>query len=159
MNTQQDIFGKHTPVTPKTEGIKYAGSKLKILPYIIDVVSELKDVKNVLDGFSGTTRVSQALAQLEYDVTASDISEWSEVFATCYLKSNKTDKFYQEIINYLNNLKGYCGWYTQHYGAETLEKKVPFQTKNTKKLDAIRDEMEKLNLEWEDKCVILTSLI
>jgi adenine-specific DNA-methyltransferase len=51
------------------------------------------------------------------------------------------------------------GWYTKHYGAVTLEKKRPFQSKNTKKLDAIRDEIEKLNLEWEDKCVILTSLI
>ncbi len=159
MSIQQDIFGKQILTTPKTQGIKYAGSKLKILPYIIDVLSELKDVRNVLDGFSGTTRVSQALAQLGYNVTASDISEWSEVFATCYLKSKKPDKFYQDIIDHLNKLKGYNGWYTKHYGAETLEKKVPFQAKNTKKLDAIRDEIEKLDLEWEDKCVILTSLI
>ena len=53
----------------------------------------------VLDGFSGSTRVTQALAQLGYDVTSSDISEWSEVFATCYLKSKKPDKFYQDIID------------------------------------------------------------
>ena len=159
MSKQKDIFGKTILTTPKTEGIKYAGSKLKILPYIIDVLSELKDVKNVLDGFSGTTRVSQALAQLGYSVTSSDISVWSEVFATCYLKSKKPDSFYQGILDNLNKLKGYSGWYTKHYGAETLEKKVPFQKKNTQKLDAIRDEIEKLNLEWEDKCVILTSLI
>ncbi|MFA5751237.1 MAG: DNA adenine methylase [Candidatus Paceibacterota bacterium] len=159
MNNQKDIFGKKVFTVPKTEGIKYAGSKLKILPYIVNILSELKDVKNVLDGFSGTTRVSQALAQLGYNVTSSDISEWSEVFATCYLKSNKPDIFYQDIIDYLNNLKGYNGWYTKHYGAVTLEKKRPFQSKNTRKLDAIRDEIEKLNLEWEDKCVILSSLI
>ncbi|MCJ7684808.1 MAG: DNA adenine methylase, partial [Desulfobacteraceae bacterium] len=47
-----------------TEGIKYAGSKLKILPYIIEIVKELSGVKNVLDGFSGSTRVSQTFAQL-----------------------------------------------------------------------------------------------
>ncbi|MDP3769492.1 MAG: DNA adenine methylase [bacterium] len=159
MSNQQDIFGKTIIITPKTEGIKYAGSKLKILPYIIDVLSELKDVKNVLDGFSGTTRVSQALAQLGYDVTSSDISEWSEVFATCYLKSRQPDKYYQEILDHLNKLKGYDGWYTKHYGAVTLENKRPFQSKNTRKLDAIRYEIEKLNLKWEDKCVVLTSLI
>ncbi|MBI3019695.1 MAG: DNA adenine methylase [Deltaproteobacteria bacterium] len=159
MSNQQDIFGKTIITTPKTESIKYAGSKLKILPYIIDVLSGLKDVKNVLDGFSGTTRVSQALAQLGYDITSSDISEWSEIFATCYLKSKKPDKYYQEILDHLNNLKGYDGWYTKHYGAVTLENKRPFQSKNTRKLDAIRDEIEKLNLKWEDKCVILTSLI
>jgi len=161
MNNQQlDIFGKKTLIVPKTEGIKYAGSKLKILPYIIQILSELDGIKNVLDGFSGTTRVSQAFAQLGYNVTASDIAPWSEVFATCYLKSKKDDEFYQKILDHLNSIEGYDGWYTEHYGADELNGiKRPFQAKNTRKLDAIRDEIENLNLEWEDKCVILTSLI
>ncbi|MBI2050268.1 MAG: DNA adenine methylase [Parcubacteria group bacterium] len=160
MSGQQiDIFGNKKLSVPKTEGIKYAGSKLKILPYIVQLLSELDGVKNILDGFSGTTRVSQALAQLGYNTTVSDISAWSEVFGTCYLKSEKEDKYYQEILDHLNNLKGYDGWYTKHYGAELDEGKKPFQAKNTRKLDAIRDEIDKLNLGWEDKCVILTSLI
>jgi len=159
-NQQLDIYGKTITTTPSTQGIKYAGSKLKILPYIVEIISDLKDVKKVLDGFTGTTRVAQAFAQLGYDVTASDISAWSEVFANCYLKSNKPDKFYQDIISHLNSLKGYDGWYTKHYGGElTGDDKRPFQVKNTRKLDAIRDEIEKLNLEWVDKCVILASLI
>lgn len=158
-NKQLDIFGKAILTTPKTEGIKYAGSKLKILPYIIEMLSGLEDVKKVLDGFTGTTRVAQALAQLGYDVTASDVSVWSEVFANCYLNSNKSDKFYQDILDHLNSLAGYDGWYTKYYGGKLTENKRPFQVKNTRKLDAIRDEIEKLNLEWVDKCVILTSLI
>jgi len=159
-NQQLDIYGNTFLTTPTTQGIKYAGSKLKILPYIVEILSGLKDIKKVLDGFTGTTRVAQALAQLDYDVTASDISVWSEVFANCYLKSNKPDKFYQDIINRLNSLKGYDGWYTKYYGGElTGDNKRPFQAKNTRKLDAIRDEIEKLNLEWVDRCVILTSLI
>ena len=81
-----------------TEGIKYAGSKLKILPYILETVSSL-DVNDVLDGFAGTTRVSQALAKSGYNTTSNDISEWSEVFGTCYLKSTRRDKFYKEIID------------------------------------------------------------
>ena len=141
-----------------TEGIKYAGSKLKILPYILETVSSL-DVNDVLDGFAGTTRVSQALAKSGYNTTSNDISEWSEVFGTCYLKSTRRDKFYKEIIDYLNNLQGVDGWFTKHYGAEATDSKKPFQRKNTLKLDAFRSEIEKLNLEWEDKCVILTSLI
>ncbi|MEK9194850.1 MAG: DNA adenine methylase, partial [Patescibacteria group bacterium] len=74
MSHQQNLSGRIVIATPRTEGIKYAGSKLKILPYIIDILSELNGVKKVLDGFSGTTRVSQALAQLGYEVTSSDIS-------------------------------------------------------------------------------------
>jgi len=159
LSQQINIYGKTVLATPRTEGIKYAGSKLKILPYIVEILNGLDGVKNVLDGFSGSTRVSQAFAKLEYNTTSSDISAWSEVFANCYLLSKKSDKFYQEIIGHLNNLKGYDGWYTENYGAESAILKRPFQTKNTQKLDAIRDEIEKLNLQYEDKCVILTSLI
>lgn len=142
-----------------TEGIKYAGSKLKILPYIIEILADTPDVKNVLDGFSGSTRVSQAFAQMGYNTTANDVSIWSEVFATCYLKSTGNDMFYQAIIKYLNSLPGYDGWFTENYGGSEFDEKRPFQIKNTRKLDAIRDEIDKLELHWADKCVILTSLI
>ena len=145
--------------TIQTQGVKYAGSKLKIIPYIMEILAELGDVRTVLDGFSGSTRVAQAFAQKGYSTTANDVSAWSEVFATCYLKSEKPDRFYKEILDHLNNLKGYNGWFTEHYGGEEAVVKRPFQTKNTRKLDAVRDEIDKLNLNWEDKCVLLTSLM
>lgn len=144
----------------KTEGVKYAGSKLKIIPSIIDVINDNISVKSVLDGFSGTTRVSQALAQLSFNVTANDVSVWSECFGNCYLMMNrKPNSFYQEIIDHLNALKGYNGWFTEHYGGEEQECKLPFQRKNTQRLDAIRDEIERLGLDQIDKSVLLTSLI
>ncbi|MBP1638232.1 MAG: Site-specific DNA-methyltransferase (adenine-specific) [Bacteroidetes bacterium] len=59
--------------TISTEGIKYAGSKLKIIPYILEIISQLDDVENVLDGFSGTTRVSQVFGKIGYNTTANDI--------------------------------------------------------------------------------------
>lgn len=141
-----------------SEGIKYTGSKLKLLPHIIDTVKDL-NVRSVLDGFSGTTRVSQAFAQVGYDVTANDISEWSEVFGNCYLMSRKPDSFYKEIIDMLNALPGYDGWFSENYGGDDPSGKKPFQLHNTRKLDAIRDKIDELDLEWVDKCVILTSLI
>lgn len=156
---QLSILAAPSLSTPNTEGIKYIGSKLKILPHILNLIGELDGIHKILDGFSGSTRVSQAFAQLGYEVTANDIAIWSEVFAVCYLKSSKADAFYQNILDHLNNLKGYDGWYTEKYGAELTGRKRPFQIKNTRKLDAIRDEIERLNLAWEDKCVILSSLI
>lgn len=146
-------------IVPRTEGIKYAGSKLRIIPYIVEIVRELKDVRSVLDGFSGSTRVSQAFAQLGYNTTASDISHWSEVFASCYLLSKKPDRYYQEMLDHLNSLQGYDGWFSEHYGATEFVSKKPFQLKNTRKLDAIRDEIDRLNLTFEDQAVLLTSLI
>lgn len=145
---------------PETEGIKYGGSKLKILPYILHEVESLPDVKHILDGFSGTTRVSQAFYKSRYDVTCNDISYWSETFGKCYLQADKPVSYYQPIIDHLNVLEGKIGWYSEHYGAKNLDNgKYPFQLHNTMKLDAIREEIDNLGLSEIDKHVILTSLI
>jgi len=154
-----NLFGKTKIEVPKTEGIKYAGSKLKILPYIFDMISDL-DVENILDGFSGTTRVSQALAKTGFKTTSNDISIWSATFAKAYLLNNRKPEYYLPIIEYLNSLKGYVGWFSEYYGGtENNKEKRPFQLKNTMKLDAIRDEIDRMNLDEIEKSVALTSLI
>lgn len=152
--------------TPSTEGIKYAGSKLKLLPRIISLCDGLK-VESVLDGFSGSTRVSQAFAQLGFKVTASDRAVWSYIFGNCYLKNTKNPSKFYELFNHLNSLQGYDGWFTEHYGGHDFGcsaiqsdgTKKPWQVKNTRKLDAIRDEIDKLDLDEHTKSVALTSLI
>lgn len=144
---------------PETEGIKYAGSKLKILPYIFDVISDLP-VTTVLDGFSGSTRVSQAFAKKGLSVTANDTAVWSATFATAYLLNKKSKREFAELIEHLNSLKGYHGWFSENYGGlPESDAKRPFQMKNAMRLDAIRDEIEKLGLSGTDKAVALTSLI
>ncbi|MFN8292912.1 MAG: DNA adenine methylase [Chitinophagales bacterium] len=154
-----DIAAIDKTLIPTTEGIKYAGSKLKILPSIVEVLNGLK-VKTVFDGFSGSTRVSQAFAQLGYHTTSNDISIWSETFATCFLLNKQPAAYYAEMITHLNALKGYDGWFTEHYGGNTADGgKQPFQRKNTQKLDAIRDEIDKMQLGKVEKAVALTSLI
>ncbi len=151
---------------PKTEGIKYAGSKLKLLPEIIKLARKT-NAKTIFDGFAGTTRVSQSFAQLGYRVISNDISVWSKTFGLCYLKNRKSPKYFEGIIGHLNNLPGKMGWYTKNYGGSSKTQKAigtdnlkkPFQIHNTKKLDAIRDEIEKLDLNRVDTSVLLTSLI
>jgi adenine-specific DNA-methyltransferase len=146
----------------KTEGIAYMGSKKKLLPYLYN---ELKDYKNILDGFSGTTRVSQMISKFA-KVTANDLSSYSYIFGITYLKEHNENKLL-EIINYLNSLEGHYGWYSKHYGGneELLEKgiKRPFRLHNTLKLDTIRMEIDKLfdknKITFNEKCVLLTSLI
>jgi adenine-specific DNA-methyltransferase len=138
---------------PPTEGIKYAGSKLKLLSQILELTSKVEP-KTVFDGFSGTTRVSQAFAQHGYRVIANDIAVWSKVFGDCYLLSPHPAKHYEEMIDHLNSLPGKHGWFTEHYTGAT---KKPWQRHNTLKLDAIREEIEKLTT--QEKPVALTSLI
>ena len=156
---QTDVFENKVKEIPETEGIKYAGSKLKILPYIMRIVSDL-EINTVLDGFSGSTRVSQTFAKLGYDVISNDVAFWSETFAKAYLLNTENPAKYQEIIDHLNGLKGYEGWFSQHYGGvENNGVKYPFQLKNTMKLDAIRDEIDRMNLTEIEKSVALASLI
>jgi adenine-specific DNA-methyltransferase len=117
--------------------------------------------KTILDGFSGTTRVSQAFAKLGYRVIANDIAIWSKTFAECYLLNKKPREYYQKIIDYLNKIPGKYGWFSEHYGGEPKKKgqKRPWQIHNTMKLDAIREEIEKIAEDEIEKSVLLTSLI
>jgi adenine-specific DNA-methyltransferase len=138
---------------PPTEGIKYAGSKLKLLPHILELAARVEP-QTVFDGFSGTTRVSQAFAQCGYRVIANDVAVWSKVFGDCYLLSPHPPEHYQDLIDHLNSVQGKHGWFTEHYSGDF---KKPWQRHNTLKLDAIREEIEQLT--GHEKAVALTSLI
>ena len=151
---------------PSTEGVKYIGSKLRVLPHIYRVVEQL-NVRSVFDGFSGTTRVSQYFAKLGYQVVANDLAVWSEIFATCYLMAERTPTEYQKLIDYLNSVEPEDGWFTENYGGLPNDGfavqedglKKPWQIHNTRKLDGIRQEIDCLKLNPIDKAVALTSLI
>ena len=151
---------------PSTEGIKYAGSKLKLLPYILDLTQRTKS-RIILDGFSGSTRVSQAFAKSGYKVISNDISIWSKFFGICYLLNHESRNYYSKLIKHLNSVPPRDGWFTEHYGGQPNGGvavqhdglKKPWQIHNTRKLDGIREEIDKLSLSPIEKAVSLTSLI
>jgi len=156
--------------TPETQAIKYTGSKLKLLPYILSLSKKAASGYNnvtVFDGFSGSTRVSQAYAKAGYKVCANDTAPYSKIFNTAFLMNTKTPESYQPLIDHLNTLEPFDGWFTEHYGGDGTQNisangdglKKPWQKKNTRKLDAIRDEIDKLNLDEVSKAVAITSLI
>ncbi len=157
--TNKNLFGEDEVFVPKTEGIKYAGSKLKLIPHILNTIASIP-IKTVFDGFSGTTRVSQALAKLDYQVISSDISVWSEIFGTCYLKGG-SQSLYVALIEHLNNCQPIEGWFSEHYSNadESNPTKQPWQRHNMMRLDAIREEIDNLNLTKIEKSVALTALI
>lgn len=153
-------------VSPETEGIKLAGSKLKLLPHILQLARKVNP-ETVFDGFAGTTRVAQAFARAGKRVIANDCAVWSKVFAECYLKNKRDEKFFRAITEHLNHLTPKDGWFTEHYGGlPSVKKSVgadglkkPWQIHNTRKLDAVRDEIDILDLDEIEKSVLLTSLI
>lgn len=160
------LFGETTVDAPATEGIKYAGSKLKLLPYILDLARRT-GAESVLDGFSGSTRVSQAFAKSGRRVICNDIAVWSEVLGVCYLRNGEPVEYYSKLIRSLNAVRPKDGWFTEHYGGEpnggnAVQRnglKKPWQIRNTRKLDGIREEIDRLSLSPVEKSVALTSLI
>lgn len=161
LGKQLVLFENNAPDV-STEGVKYAGSKLKLIPDILSIVEPYR-ISTVWDAFSGTTRVSQAFAKNGYRVISSDRAIWSEVFATCYLCCSHSRRYYEELFEHLNGLKPVCGWFTENYGsvksASEGGERRPWQAKNTMKLDAIRTEIDRLDLSKIDKSVALTGLM
>ena len=149
-----------------TQGPKYAGSKLKLLPEILDCVGDL-NVSTIWDAFSGSTRVSQALARSGYIVECNDVSVLSEVFGTAFLLNQDDPAKYTELIQYLNALPPVDGWFTENYGGYDYDgsavqpdgTKRLWQVHNTRKLDAIREEIDRLKLDDVTRSVALASLI
>jgi adenine-specific DNA-methyltransferase len=160
ISLSKNLFNEAYFIDIKTEGIKYVGSKDKIIPYILRLAYKVRP-SVVFDGFSGTTRVSQAFAKFGYKVISNDLAIWSKIFAECYLLNKKPKEYYQEIVNYLNELPGKYGWFSEHYGGDPNKKEVkrPWQIHNTMKLDAIREEIDKISKDRIEKSVLLTSLI
>ena len=147
--------------------IRYAGNKRKIVPKILKLTSGL-NVNKVLDGFSGSTVVSQAFKKDKYVVGCNDISIYSKVFAECFLLNKKPQSFFVPFIEELNSLIGIDGWFTSNYGGYDINgsavqkdgKKKPFQIHNTKRIDAIRDKKDSFfPNDCIEKSVLITSLI
>ncbi|MCK4781388.1 DNA adenine methylase [Candidatus Parcubacteria bacterium] len=150
----------------ETQGIKYTGSKRKILPILLELVRPL-NIRTVLDGFSGTTRVAQAFKKSGHTVYTNDVAVWSKIFGECYLLNKKPASYYQPIVDHLNKIPGKYGWFSESYGGrpnsgsavEKDGKKRMWQLHNTKKLDAIRDEIDNIAKNKIERSVLLTSLI
>ena len=161
---QRQGGGLHTRVS--TQGIKYAGSKLKLLPNILELAEDL-GIRKVWDAFSGTTRVSQAFAKKGYEVESNDVALWSEQFGRAYLLNRREPHEYSDLIEHLNGVAPIDGWFTHHYGGLDYDgsavqldglKKL-WQVHNTKKLDGIRLEIERLGLDEVTRAVALSSLM
>jgi adenine-specific DNA-methyltransferase len=161
-----DAVPKESKRAISTEGVKYTGSKKTIIPAILRLLDRLP-VRRVMDGFSGTTRVSQALKLAGYEVICNDIAVWSRVFGECYLLNRKPAAYYQKMIDHLNGLEGKAGWYTENYGGMPNEgssiqedgRKRIWQFHNTMKLDAVREEIDQLTSDAIERSVLLTSLM
>lgn len=150
------------PPLEQTHGIKYLGSKRKIVTEIGRIIKDL-DIKTAIDVFAGTTRVAQFLRQRGIRMITSDLA-WA---TTCYAYTfvhNGDNRHLRQHIDSMNDLPAFHGWLSQNYTGDVPQTAKRgdgrcFQLKNAMKADAARDWIETLSLEGWEKMTLITSVI
>ena len=138
--------------------IKYIGSKRKLVPHIAGIVERLPNVRSAVDLFAGTTRVAQALQQLDLHVHANDLASYTEVLATCYIEADADEvdaARLTELLAHLQQLPGIDGYVTETF----CHRARYFQPHNGRRIDAIRSEIDTLGLDRITRAILLTSLL
>jgi adenine-specific DNA-methyltransferase len=138
--------------------IKYLGSKRQLIPQILEVVrTHCPEARSVLDLFSGTSRVGKAFKGLGYQVFANDHNHYAFHLARCYVATDKEElpENFAKIIEHLNGLKGIHGFFTENYSLKSRF----FHPKNGERIDAIRLEIENLDINEKFRSVLLVSLM
>lgn len=130
----------------KTSGVRYLGSKAKIMPLICEVIEGLeKKEKTLIDVFTGTTRVAQAFKALNYQVVTSDLSWASESYSGAFICNDGDMSHLQHHLDKMNQLEPVNGWLTKNYcdvkgeGGSTIRVWKP---KNGMRADAAREYVE-----------------
>ena len=146
-----------------TYGIKYIGSKKKLLPFIGEAIKDL-NISTAVDVFTGTTRVAQYLRQKGIQCDTSDLSWAATSYAYSYVH-NKDNAHLLTYINEMNALPGVDGWLTENYTGtvdESLQRGEGrcFRPKNTRRADSARDYVDTLtSLDHWEKSTLITSII
>ena len=117
--------------------IKYIGSKRLLIETITQMVDECAEVETVLDLFSGTSRVGQALKKKGYRVAANDYTAYAHALARCYIEADaaRYTADAERLLRELSTLPGKPGYFTETF----CESSRYVHPKNGERVDAIRE--------------------
>lgn len=140
--------------------IKYLGSKRTLVPRIVALATAIRGqhgATTAADLFAGTTRVAQGLKREGFMVTANDLATYSEVIATTYIECDGAARPAElaALIAHLNALPGFDGYVTKRFCDEARY----FQPFNGRRIDAIREEIERIGTGRVVRAILLTALL
>ncbi|MCZ4498058.1 MAG: methyltransferase [Marmoricola sp.] len=137
--------------------IKYLGSK-RLLVGVLGDIAEAVGAGTTLDLFTGTTRVAQELKSRGLHVTAADIATYSAVFSDCYIATDAVDVDLVQVQQALDDLAALPG--VNGYVTETFcEQSRYFQPHNGRRIDAIRDAIDRDHPDGPLRPILLTALL
>jgi len=136
--------------------MNYTGSKYKLSKFIKSevrkVVGEIKD-KVFCDLFAGTGAIGRAFKTESKKIIANDIEFYSYVLNQNYIGNHEKLK-YQPYIDQLNEISGTEGFVYKNYCLSGGHERQYFSDENGRKIDAIRQKIEK----WKTKNEISENL-
>ena len=138
--------------------IKYIGSKRALLNHILGGVEELlPEGGSVCDLFSGTSRVGHALKREGFRVWSNDYNAYAHTLAVAYVQADQERwlKPAERLLNELRSVAPAPGWFTRTFCEEARF----FHPENGARIDAVREQIERLDLEPELKAIALVSLM
>jgi len=138
--------------------IKYLGSKRTLVP-VLGEMAVATGARTAIDLFTGTTRVAQEFKRRGIEVTAADLASYSAVLSDCFVATDAgtvdLDALDVELAR-LDAVEGRSGYVTETF----CERARFFQPKNGRRIDAIRDAIERDHPEGSPlRPVLLTSLM
>lgn len=137
--------------------IKYIGSKRRLVPVLGELLSR-SGARTAIDMFTGTTRVAQEWKLRGAHVTAVDSARYAAVLGDCFIATDAGEVdvgALGEVFSHLNVLPGVDGYVTETFSRRARY----FQEPNARRIDAIRDAIER---EWSHhqlRPVLLTGLL
>jgi adenine-specific DNA-methyltransferase len=135
--------------------VKYIGSK-RVLAPLLGRLAGLLPVETACDVFAGTTRVGQSFREAGLTVRSNDRATYSEALGQAYIAATDTDRArLPELLDHLRGVTPVRGYFTETF----CERSRFFQPHNGMRVDAMRDEIDRLTLTPVERGLLLTSLM
>jgi adenine-specific DNA-methyltransferase len=136
--------------------IKYLGSKRVLAGAIAAAALELR-ARSAADLFAGTTRVGQALRTAGIEVLSNDTAAYSEAFGRTYIAAGADvdRRRIRRLLLRLRELPPRDGYVTETF----CRRSRYFRPENGMRIDAVRDEIDRLHLDPVERAILLTSLV
>jgi adenine-specific DNA-methyltransferase len=136
--------------------IKYLGSKRALADAIAAAATAL-EARSAADLFAGTTRVGQALRRSGIEVVSNDTAAYSEAFGLAYVAAgaNIDRARIRRLLRHLRDLPPVEGYVTETF----CRRSRYFRPENGMRIDAARNEIDRLGLDPIERGIVLTSLI
>jgi adenine-specific DNA-methyltransferase len=143
--------------------INYIGSKIKLLPWIEQVVADFSkktlEESVFCDLFAGTHSVGKWFKPKVKQCISNDLEFYSFCFGKSYIERNSELSSVELILDELNSLPLKSGIIYNEYSQNGASSRLFFSEENGKKIDALRERITNSKFDELQKFYILTSLL